>query len=564
MKNFRVLVLSFLLLLPGILPLQLNAQDDNNFEISKNLDIYISLFKELDKNYADKIDPGKLNQTAIDAMLESLDPYTVYIPESRAEDYKLMTTGQYGGIGALIHKEGDYVVISEPYEGFPAQKSDLKPGDRILEINGKSVMGKSSDEVSELLKGTAGAELDMVVRREGVPDPIHKKIVREEIKIPDVPYYGMLNDWVGYICLTGFMQNSGIEVKKALTDLKTNHNLKGIILDLRGNGGGLLNEAVNIVNIWVDKGQLVVSTKGKDATKNQDHFTRVAAIDADIPLAVLVDRSSASASEIVAGAVQDLDRGVIIGQRTFGKGLVQNVIPLTYNAQVKITVAKYYIPSGRCIQAIDYFHKDKNGNSEKIPDSLITEFKTRHGRLVYDGCGVEPDLRIPVEKLSRISQTLITKFLIFDYANKFARENQQIDPPEQFTVTDEMYNDFLAYLKDKDYDYTTESEQALADLKKDAQKEKYFDAIQQDYDDLQVKINHNKNADLLTNKDEIKSILKEEIVSRYYYQKGRIITSLTGDPDIDKAVEVLQDKETYMAILDGTITTAEKPSQDKN
>ena len=565
MKRIRLIILSLMLVLPGILPLQLKAQDENNFEISKNLDIYISLFKELDKNYADKIDPGKLNETAIDAMLESLDPYTVFIPESRAEDYKLITTGQYGGIGALIHKQGDYVVISEPYEGFPAQKSDLRPGDRILEINNKSVKGKTTDEVSELLKGTAGAALEITIQREGAQDTIHKTIVREEIKIPDVPYYGMLNDQIGYICLTGFMQNSGAEVKKAFTDLKNNHDLKGIVLDLRGNGGGLLNEAVNIINIWVDKGQLVVSTKGKDPSKNQDHFTRVAAMDPTIPIAVLVDRSSASASEIVAGAIQDLDRGVIIGKRTFGKGLVQNVIPLTYNSQVKITVAKYYIPSGRCIQAIDYFNKNSDGTPEKVPDSLITEFKTKHGRLVYDGCGVDPDIKVMPEKLSLISQTLITKFLIFDFANKFYREHASIDPPDKFTVTDDIYNDFVAFLKEKDYDYTTASEQALEDLKKDTQKDKYYDNIKQDLADLKTKIMHNKNEDLITNKDEIMDILKDELVSRYYYQKGRIIASLETDPDVQKAIDVLKEKDNYAGILDGSIKTDEKkPGQDQN
>jgi carboxyl-terminal processing protease len=535
------------------------GQSENNFEISKNLDIYATLLKELDKNYADLINPGELTETAIEAMLETLDPYTVYIPESNAEDYKLMTTGQYGGIGAIIHKNGSYVVISEPYEGFPAQKSGLKAGDKILEINGKSMKDKNSDEVSEILKGQPGVELEILIGRTGVSDPFVVKVVREEIKIPNIPYYGMLNGGIGYIKLINFTQNAGNEVKKALTELKSNNELKGIILDLRGNGGGLLNEAVNICNIFVDQNQLIVSTKGKIASKNQDHFTRFAPVDKDMSLAILVDRGSASASEIVAGAIQDLDRGVIIGQRTYGKGLVQNVIPLSYNSQVKITVAKYYIPSGRCIQAIDYFHKDENGLSEKIPDSLISEFKTKNGRSVYDGGGIEPDVNMDAMKLSKISQTLITKYFLFDFASQFALEHSSIASPDKFVVSDEIFNELIDFLKDKNYDYQTASEEALEKLKTNATKENYFDAIEQDYNALKSKILHDKSKDLITYKDEIKLILKDEIVARYYYQKGRIIASLSDDPEIAKAIEVLQGTATYLAILDGSI----KPERQK-
>jgi len=557
MKYFR---LNFIVLLFFCLVISFHSvgQSDNNFEISKNLDIYATLLKELDKNYADQINPGELTETAIEAMLETLDPYTVYIPESNAEDYKLMTTGQYGGIGALIHKNGSYVVISEPYEGFPAQKAGLKAGDKILEISGKSMKDKNSDEVSEILKGQPGVELEILIGRVGITEPFVVKVMREEIKIPNIPYYGMLNGGIGYIRLTNFTQNAGNEVKKALTELKSNNELKGIILDLRGNGGGLLNEAVNICNIFVDQNQLIVSTKGKIASKNQDHFTRFAPFDKDMPLAVLVDKGSASASEIVAGAIQDLDRGVIIGQRTYGKGLVQNVVPLTYNSQVKITVAKYYIPSGRCIQAIDYFHKDENGQSEKIPDSLISEFKTKNGRAVYDGGGIEPDVDMNALKLSRISQMLINKYLLFDFANMFALEHSSIESPDQFAVTDEIYDELIAFLKDKNYDYQTASEEALEKLKIGATKENYFDAIEQDYTDLKSKILHDKSEDLVTYKDEIKLILKDEIVSRYYYQKGRIIASLSDDPEIAKAIEVLQGTATYLAILDGSIKPERK------
>ena len=554
MKYFRLNLIA-LLFFYIFVSFNLNGQSENNFEISKNLDIYATLLKELDKNYADQINPAELTETAIDAMLETLDPYTVYIPESNAEDYKLMTTGQYGGIGALIHKNGSFVVISEPYEGFPAQKSGLKAGDKILEINGKTMKDKNSDEVSEILKGQPGVELELLIGRMGVTDPFPVKVVREEIKIPNIPYYGMLNSGIGYIKLTSFTQNAGNEVKKAFTELKSNNELKGIILDLRGNGGGLLNEAVNICNIFVDQNQLIVSTKGKIASKNQDHSTRFAPVDKDLPLAVLVDRNSASASEIVAGAIQDLDRGVIIGQLTYGKGLVQNVIPLSYNSQVKITVAKYYIPSGRCIQSIDYFNKDENGQPERVPDSLISEFKTKNGRSVYDGGGIEPDVSMDAMKLSKISQTLITKYLLFDYANQYALEHISISSPEEFVVTDEIFNEMIDFLKDKNYDYQTASEKALENLKANALKENYFDAIEQDYNSLKSKILHDKSKDLITYKDEIKLILKDEIVGRYYYQKGRIIATLSDDPEITKAIEVLQGTATYLAILDGSIKT---------
>jgi carboxyl-terminal processing protease len=542
-------LLTILVAINGTVP----AQSTNNFEISKNLDIFATLMKELDRNYADQINPGELTEAAINSMLETLDPYTVYIPETNAEDYKMLTTGQYGGIGALIHKQGEYVVISEPYEGFPAQKAGLRAGDRILEINGKSMKDKNSDEVSEILKGQPGVELSLIISRAGGPAS-EVKVLREEIKIPNIPYFGMLQDGVGYIKLVNFTQNAGNEVKKAMTELKSNHDLRAIILDLRGNGGGLLNEAVNITNIFVDQNQLIVSTKGKISSKNQDHFTRFAPVDTEIPLAVLVDRNSASASEIVAGAIQDLDRGVVIGQRTFGKGLVQNVIPLSYNSQVKVTVAKYYIPSGRCIQSIDYFHDEENGGGPgKIPDSLISEFNTRNGRKVYDGGGIEPDISMKSMRLSKLSQALITKYLLFDYATQYALENASIPPAEEFVVTDEIFNDLMDFLENKDYDYQTESEEALEKLKKNAEKENYFDAIQKEYDALRVKILHDKQADLLTYKDEVKLLLKDEIVARYYYQKGRIVTSLSDDPEILKAIEVLNGSDTYLAILDGKL-----------
>ncbi|MBE9480393.1 MAG: S41 family peptidase [Bacteroidetes bacterium] len=544
--NILISILAIIFFLPFA------GLNQNNFEISKNLDIYTTLFRELNINYVDEINSGELMEAAINAMLESLDPYTIYIPESEVEDYRFMTTGQYGGIGALIHKQGDYVVISEPYEGFPAHKAGLKAGDRILKINNKSAKGKSSADVSKVLKGSPGTTLKILIERNGEPKPIEKEIIREKIKIENIPYYGMLNDDIAYIKLTGFTQNAAREVKNSFLKLKENNDVKSLILDLRGNGGGLMNEAVDITNIFVEKDKEVVSTKGKLSNRNKSHKTRYAPVDLSIPLVVLVNQASASASEIVAGAIQDLDRGVILGQRTFGKGLVQNVIPLSYNSKVKVTVAKYYIPSGRCIQAIDYSLKDENGHFNKIPDSLITAFKTQNGRTVYDGGGIEPDIKLKPLKFSNIAISLFTKFLIFDYANKFFRENPEIPPADEFIITDQIFDDFKNYISDKNYDYTTESEKTLEKLKKYAEKEKYFDAIQSEYETLKMKMKHDKDEDLNKYKDQIKELLKIEIVSRYYYQKGKIIASIANDPEIKEAMEILENKTLYESILNGT------------
>lgn len=545
----------------------LRAQNENNFEISKNLEIFISLYNELNKNYVDEVNPGELMVTGIESMLETLDPYTVYIPESQIEDYRMMTTGQYGGIGSLIHRKGEYVVISEPYEGYPAHKSGLKAGDRLVSINGEEMTGKPSDEVSKFLKGQPGTSISVVVERDGEDKPLEFEIKRENIKIKDIPYYGMLNEDIGYIKLTGFTQQAGNKVKNAYVDLQSKSKPSGLILDLRNNGGGLLQEAVNITNIFVDKGQLVVSTKGRLKDKNQDHYTRFNSIDTKIPLVVLINAHSASASEIVAGAIQDMDRGVIIGQRSFGKGLVQNVIPLSYNSQMKVTVAKYYIPSGRCIQAIDYSMKDEDGYFTKIPDSLANEFKTRNGRLVYDGGGIEPDIVLPPKKFSPILASLFTKYLIFDFATKYAREHPEIGSPEDFSITDEIYNDFVAFLSDKEYDYVTSSEKKLEELKESATREGSFKAIEEQYDMLQKAMMHNKEEDLQTYRGEISELLKMEIVGRYFYQEGKIRASLDTDPEIDRAIEILENPTLYHSILDGTYQEdkAEKQeAEDKN
>jgi len=529
------------------------AQENNNdFEISKNLDIFTELYKQLDMNYVDDVNPGDLMKTGIDAMLETLDPFTNYIPESQIEDYKLLTTGQYGGIGALIHKQGDYVVVSEPYEGFPAQKSGLIAGDKILEVDGQTAMGKSTEEVSNILKGEPGTTITILIERVNADEPIAIELKRENVKIDNIPYYGMLNEHVGYIKLSGFTHNAGNEVQNAFVDLQENNDMTGLVFDLRGNGGGLLNEAVNIVNIFTDKGELVVSTKGKESSRNKSYYTTKKPVDLEIPLVFLVDPGSASASEIVSGAMQDLDRGVIVGQRTYGKGLVQNVLPLSYNSKVKVTVAKYYIPSGMCIQAIDYSHKDEDGYAHKVPDSLLAEFKTKNGRKVFDGAGIEPDILLEPQQMSPLTTSLFIKYIMFDYANKYYLEHSEIPSPEDFVFTDEMYDDFVDYVNSReDFEYTTASEKTLEKLKEAAEKENYYASISTELEALEKILNHNKDEDLLTHKEIISEILTIEIVARYYYQKGKVIASLKSDPEVKKAIELIEEKQNYGSILSG-------------
>jgi carboxyl-terminal processing protease len=528
------------------------APSEKGFEIVKNLDIYSNVIKELNTNYVDDINPGDLTKTAIDAMLESLDPYTNYITENEIEDYKFITTGEYGGIGALIHQQGDFVVISEPYEGSPAQKSDLRAGDIIIEINGQSAKGKSYSDVSTILKGQSGTTISLKIKRPGEEAPIEKTLTREIIKIDNIPYSGMLDHDIGYIKLTSFTQNAGAEVKQAFLKLREKCDLKGVIIDLRGNGGGLLNEAVDIVNIFVDHGQEVVTTKGKLPDKNHTYKTTNPAVDMNIPLAIVVDGQSASASEILSGAIQDLDRGLIIGRRTFGKGLVQNVVPLSYNSQMKVTVAKYYIPSGRCIQAIDYSHKNKEGEFGKIPDSLIAAFKTKDGRTVYEGRGIKPDIQTDKIEYSNIALALYSKYLIFDFATQFRREHSTILPSDQFMITDSIFNSFLAYIADKKYDYKTKSEVALEDFQKNSEKEHYFNAIKSEYEALKTQMENDKKSDLTKFKSQISDLLKQDIISRYYYQKGKIISSLKTDKDISEAITALTDLNLYKSILAGT------------
>ena len=522
---------------------------DNYFEISKNLEIFTTTYKEINANYVDDVDAAKLMRTGIEAMVESLDPYTNFISESEVEDYRFMTTGQYGGVGASIFQRDKNIVVREVYEGYPAQKAGIQPGDILVEIDGKSMYGKNNNEVSKFLKGSAGTELIVIVKRDGVEKPFKVVLKREEIQIDNVPYYGMVDEHTGIIQLKGFTQNAGKEVKKALTELKKNPNLTSVILDLRGNPGGLLHEAVDIANIFVNRGELAVDTRGKNKDSNKKYLTINDPIDATIPLAILTNSSSASASEIVSGVVQDLDRGVIVGQRTFGKGLVQTTRPLTYNAQLKITTAKYYIPSGRCIQALDYSNRNADGSVGKVPDSLIKEFKTKAGRKVYDGGGVAPDFKTDLPTYAVITQNLISKNIIFDFVNNYVSNQKNKPSLTNFKLSDADYDAFVAYVKSKDFDYQTKSEKLLEDYKEAALREKYYDAIKADLDDLKSKLLHDKNADLLKFKPEIKTILEEEIISRYYYQKGRIQQSLKNDVDVKKAIEILNDKQLYSNTL---------------
>lgn len=536
-------------LLSGLLVFTSFNRDEKLFLIDKNLDIFYTLVRELNLFYVDDINPTDLVKTSIDDMLESLDPYTTYIPESEMEDFKFMTTGEYAGIGAVISKHGKQVIIAEPYEGFPAQKAGLKAGDILLEVAGKETQNLSVEDVSNLLKGPANKVVSIKIERPGQKKKLDIDIVREKIQIDAVPYYGMLDDETAYIRLSNFTQNCANEVKKAFTELKEQHQAKSLILDLRSNPGGLLMESVKIVNLFVPKGSEVVSTKGKVKQWDKVYHATENPIDTVMPITVLVNRGSASASEIVSGALQDLDRAVIIGNRTFGKGLVQTTRDLSYNAKLKVTTAKYYIPSGRCIQALDYSHRNEDGSVGVVPDSLISEFTTKKGRKVYDGGGIVPDIKIDLDRISSLSINLMRDFLFFDYATKFASEHSSIAAPEEFELTDEIFNDFKAFVKERKFSYQSDTEEAFNELLKTAKEEKYYEIAQAEFEQLKIKIGHELDKDLEAFKEELKEMLTDEIVTRYYYQKGAIKSALKEDKGIEKAKETLKNPAAFSTIF---------------
>ena len=522
---------------------------DNYFDISKNLEIFSSVFRQVNAYYVDETKPGDLAKKGIDAMLKNLDPYTNYIPESDIEDYRFMTTGQYGGIGSLIRKRGEYIVISEPYEGFAAYKSGLLAGDTLLEVDGKSVKNKRTDELSKLLKGQPGTVLTVLIRRNGKDE--EKKITREEIKVKAVPYYGEIAPGVGYIVLTSFTENCSKEIKDAFTELKEKNGIKSLVLDLRGNPGGLLYESISISNLFVEKGQEIVSTKGKVAEWQKSYKALNSPTDLEIPIIVLVNRGSASASEIVSGSLQDLDRAVIMGQQTFGKGLVQTTKNLSYNSKLKVTTAKYYVPSGRCIQALDYTHRNEDGSVGKVADSLMKPFKTKIGRIVYDGGGIRPDYAIKLKDPIAIVIALENKMQLFDFAVQYKKTHPEIASAKDFTISEEVYSEFTAFLKGKDYSYVTSTEKALTDLKNTIKEEQYLDAVETDFKALEDKVMHHEQEDLITFKEEIKLALAREIVTHYYYQKGKIQYLLSNDTEVKKAVELFKDEKTFKDILAG-------------
>ena len=531
-KRPVVLWLFALLVVGGIVAFQ--AKNDRLFAIAKSIDIFASLIRELDTYYVDQIDPEQLLTVGIQAMLEELDPYTEYIPEEESDDFRMLTTGEYAGVGALIGNRGEGNIVLMPYTGFPAQNAGIRIGDLLLKVDSVAVQKKSTSEVSELLKGPANTGVTVTVKR-GV-DTLQFSLNRKKISLKNVPFYGKLDEKTGYIKLSDFTTNASAEVRNALVSLKA-QGATQIVLDLRDNPGGLINEAVEIVNLFIPKGKEVVKTIGKLQQVNYTYKTTKTPIDKEIGVIVLINERSASAAEIVAGALQDYDRAVLLGQKSFGKGLVQTTLPLSFNTQIKITTAKYYIPSGRCIQAIDYAKSREDGSAGTVPDSLRKAFKTANGRVVLDGAGIEPDEKVKEGSYAPISYTLVAGNHVFDFATQYFYKHPKLSSPSTFQVTEEVYSDFKKFLVGKEYDYTTYTEKSVQDMEKYLAKEPYFETVKEQLEQIKAKVNHSKENDLDTHKKEIKKILSEEIVSRYYFQEGMIEASLQGDPVIELAKE---------------------------
>ena len=524
---------------------------DHNFELAKNLEVFHEIVNELDRYYVDTINPAKTIESGIAAMLRGIDPYTEYYPEKDINDLKMITTGKYAGIGAVIRQYTgrDYIYIDEPYEGMPAVKYGLKAGDEILRIDGESMKGKPSSYVSDHLRGEADSKLTVTVRRKGVADSINIDIVRSVISLPAVPYYGMWKGY-GYILLESFTENCSRSVMSALVELKEK-GAKGIILDLRGNGGGLLQEAVEIVGLFVPKGTTIVETRGKTPQATSRFVTQRNPVDEKIPLVVMTDDQSASASEIVAGSLQDLDRAVIIGTRTFGKGLVQSTRMLPFNGTLKVTTAKYYIPSGRCIQEIDYSKRNDKGQAQHIPDSLTKVFHTAAGRPVRDGGGIRPDVECKQDTMPDILYNISQHVVLFDFVNDWCSKHATIAPMEEFTLTDEDYNSFKEFVCNSDFKFVSNSSKALTSLIKIARMEGLADKAQDEFNALEEKLQYDLKSDLDVFRSDLERVLALELVSRYYYQKGTVVQSLKTDKFLDEAVRLLNDGKRYSSILSG-------------
>lgn len=543
-KRILVLLVVFL----GLTGLSFTPPAERYFEIAKNLDIFASLFKEVNSLYVDEVNPNKLIRTGIDAMLGSLDPYTNYIPEDEVENFRTVNTGQYGGIGAVTREIGTRTVVTMIYEGYPAAKNGLKIGDEVLKMDEVDLSKISMEEANLLMRGQLGTSVKLTVKRIGVEQPIQLEFKREKIKVNNVPYYGMVSPEVGFVQLTDFTPDAGKEVRNAVIALKEK-GAKAIVLDLRGNPGGLLFEAVNVCNIFIPKGKEVVTTKGKVEDSNIRYETLNPPVDTEIPVAVLINRGSASASEIVAGTLQDYDRAVVIGEKSFGKGLVQLSRPLSYNSQVKITTAKYYTPTGRCIQVLDYSHRRDDGSVESVPDSVKKEFKTTRGRKVFDGGGIDPDLPTEGFEASTITQVLYNNGYIFDYATLYSSQHPTIAPSMDFALSDNEYNEFVTWMKGKTYNYRSPVEIQLAQLIEDAKRERYYEELRPQIQQMQARMADSRKSDLMTFKDQIKSLLEEDIVAHYYYERGAVEVGFKRDADIKKSIEVLTDLPAYKKIL---------------
>jgi len=535
------------LLVTAIVSFSFTTTADRYFEIAKNLDIFATLFKEVNALYVDDVNPNQLVRTGIDAMLASLDPYTNYIPEDEVEDYRTLNTGQYGGIGAITREIGKRTVVTMIMEGYGAQKGGLKIGDEVIKIDDVELSKLTSEQAGQLMKGQIGTPVSLTVRRYGIAEPIRLNFKREKIKVHNVPYSGIIGNDIAYIQLSDFTPDAGKEVKSSLLALK-DQGIKGVILDLRGNPGGLLIEAVNIANIFLPKGKMVVSTRGKIPENNLSYETLNLPADTEIPVAVLINRGSASASEIVAGTLQDYDRGVIIGEKSYGKGLVQVSRQLSYNSQLKVTTAKYYTPTGRCIQVLDYTHRRGDGSVGSIPDSLKRTFKTTAGRVVYDGGGIDPDIVVEAREASALTQVLFEKGFLFDFVTHYTAARPAVDA-KTFSLSDDDYMQFVNWMKDKDYTYKSHVEQELEQLTDEAKKEKYFTDIRNQLEQIQLSIKENKKNELMLHKEQLKMLLEEEIVSRYHLERGSVQVGFKYDNEVKKAIEILHDQKQYRKIL---------------